>query len=138
MIIINDANELFWLFIDRINKARWFYAPIGLCLAINLIMFGINVFYLFKHRTNFESFLWTMVKYVLKLHSITSNYEYCWNITSFYSIRVLNVYRCFVKVFISCRWNRSRLDVWNFLRDFCWRWNWIQVVSLLMLLLNVI
>merc|ERR1712126_70600 len=49
---------------DRINKARWFYAPIGLCLAINLIMFGINVFYLFKHKANFESFLWTMVKYL--------------------------------------------------------------------------
>ena len=55
---------LFLSFIDRINKARWFYAPIGICLLINLIMFGVNVFYLFKHRTNFESFLWTMVKYV--------------------------------------------------------------------------
>ena len=136
MIIINDVNKLFWLFIDRINKARWFYAPIGLCLAINLIMFGINVYYLFKHRTNFESFLWTMVKYVLKLHWITSNYEYC--LTSCRLVHILNIYRCFVQVFISSRWNRCRLDLWNFLRNFCWRWNWIQVVSLLMLLLNVV
>jgi len=50
---------------DRINKAIWFYLPIGICLLINLIMFFINGFLLFKHRTSFDFFLWTLARYFL-------------------------------------------------------------------------
>ena len=132
MIIIIDANKFFFdFFTDRINKARWFYAPIGICLAINLIMFGVNVFYPFKHKTNFESFLWTMVKYV----HISNQFFQATKIY-FYLNFVLMFKQFSVQVFISCRWNRCHLDVWNFFRDFRWWWNWIQMVSLLILLLN--
>jgi len=50
---------------DRLNKARWFYSWIGLCLFINLIMFIINVCYLIKHRSNFDNLAVTMAKHTL-------------------------------------------------------------------------
>ena len=48
--------------IDRINKAIWFYTPIGLCLLINAIMCLVNGFYIVKYKKDFEAIIFTILR----------------------------------------------------------------------------
>ena len=48
--------------LDRINKAIWFYVPIGLCLLINAIMCLVNGCYIFKYKRDFEGIMFTILR----------------------------------------------------------------------------
>ena len=48
--------------LDRINKAIWFYTPIGLCLLINFIMCIVNGCYIVKYKKDFEAIVFTILR----------------------------------------------------------------------------
>ena len=48
--------------LDRINKAIWFYTPIGLCLLINFIMCIVNGCYIVRYKKDFEAIIFTILR----------------------------------------------------------------------------